>query len=222
MSKSIKNILLGLVAITALAMVLSLSACSNNKNSAETSSSLYAQGLQIVQLMAEMTETEEYIELYTGSNEIKRVIQNISRGDYVTPKAVYAISVTNENLAAMVELDNLNNPSEELKNFLMQRVFVSLMTQLNGMSGVDNLAAASVCTVSKAFVAENVTNDVIYLYTYENALPVAVTFTVGENQAVAANGVFVMYDEFTCNSAEEIKAFFSELEVKVTEVKPEK
>lgn len=222
MSKSIKNILLGLVAITALAMVLSLSACSNNKNSAETSSSLYAQGLQIVQLMAEMTETEEYIELYTGSNEIKRVIQNISRGDYVTPKAVYAISVTNENLAAMVELDNLNNPSEELKNFLMQRVFVSLMTQLNGMSGVDNLAAASVCTVSKAFVAENVTDDVIYLYTYENALPVAVTFTVGENQAVAANGVFVMYDEFTCNSAEEIKAFFSELEVKVTEVKPEK
>ena len=96
------------------------------------------------------------------------------------------------------------------------------MTQINGMSGVENLAASSVCTVSKIFVNENVADDVIYLYTYDDAVPVAVTFTVGEDQAVSANGVFVMYDQFTCGSSDEIKEFFSDISVDVTEVQPEK
>ena len=47
------------------------------------------------------------------------------------------------------------------------------------------------------------------------------TFTVGEDGAVSANGVFVLYDEFTCDSADEIKAFFNDI-AEVTEVQPEK
>lgn len=202
-------------------MVLSLSACSNNESNSKTKS-LYAQGLEIVQLMSEMTRTEEYVDIHTGDSEIKTIISDISTGDYSSPKAVYAISISDENLAAMAELDSLENASEELKTFLMNRVLGSLMTQINGMSGVEKLAASSVCTVGKTFVNENATDNVIYLYTYENALPVAVTFTVGEDQAVSASGVFVLYDEFTCGSADEIKAFFIDIIVEVTEVQPEK
>lgn len=202
-------------------MVLSLSACSNNESNSKTKS-LYAQGLEIVQLMSEMTRTEEYVDIHTGDSKIKTIISDISTGDYSSPKAVYAISISDENLAAMAELDSLENASEELKTFLMNRVLGSLMTQINGMSGVEKLAASSVCTVGKSFVNENATVNVIYLYTYENALPVAVTFTVGEDQAVSASGVFVLYDEFTCGSADEIKAFFIDIIVEVTEVQPEK
>lgn len=221
MKKSIRNIIIGLLIVIALIMVLSLSACSSNKGNAETKS-LYAQGLDVVQIMSEMTQTEEYVDLHTGNSEIKTVIQNISAGDYSSPKAVYAVSITDDNLAAMAELNSLDSASEELKTFLMQRVLGSLMTQINGMSGVENLAASSVCTVGKTFVNENATEDVIYLYTYENALPVAVTFTIGEDQAVSASGVFVMYDGFTCGSADEIKSFFSDITVDVAEVQPEK
>lgn len=221
MKKSTRNIIIGLLIVIALIMVLSLSACSSNKSNSETKS-LYAQGLEVVQIMSEMTQTEEYVDIHTGNSEIKTVIQNISTGDYSSPKAVYAISITDDNLAAMAELNSLDSASEELKTFLMQRVLGSLMTQINGMSGVENLAASSVCTVGKTFVNENATEDIIYLYTYENALPVAVTFTIGEDQAVSASGVFVMYDGFTCGSADEIKSFFSDIIVDVTEVQPEK
>lgn len=58
----------------------------------------------------------------------------------------------------------------------------------------------------------------IYLYTYDNAKPVAITFTVGEDGSVSASGTFVMYDKFNCGSVEEIKAFFSDLNVEVIEV----
>ena len=51
MKKSIRNIIIGLLIIIALIMVLSLSACSNNKNDIEPKS-LYAQGLEIVQIMS--------------------------------------------------------------------------------------------------------------------------------------------------------------------------
>lgn len=221
MKKSIRNILICAVIILALAMALSFSACGSNKDHAETKS-LYAQGLEVVQLMAEMTNTEAYIDIHTGDSAIKDIIQSISNGDYSAPKAVYAISITDENLTAMAELGNLDNASEELKSVLMQRVLGSLIPQINGMSGVENLAASSVCTVGKTFVDENATENAIYLYTYENATPVAVTFTVGEDQAVSASGVFVMYDGFTCGSADEIKSFFSDITVEVKEVLPER
>ena len=226
MKKSIRNILICAVIILALAMALSFSACGSNKDHAETKS-LYAQGLEVVQLMAEMTNTEAYIDIHTGDSAIKDIIQSISNGDYSAAEEGVElngvnISITDENLTAMAELGNLDNASEELKSVLMQRVLGSLIPQINGMSGVENLAASSVCTVGKTFVDENATENAIYLYTYENATPVAVTFTVGEDQAVSASGVFVMYDGFTCGSADEIKSFFSDITVEVKEVLPER
>lgn len=209
-----------LAVILALVMILSLSACGNDTENAETKS-LYAQGLEVIKLMSEMTQTEEYVDILAGSSEITSIVQGISTGDYSNPKAVYAISITDGNLAAMVGFNSLDSASDGLKSFLMQRVLGSLMTQINGKSGMANLAAASVCTVGKTFVNENATKDVIYLYTYENAVPVAVTFTIGENQAVYASGVFVMYDGFTYGSADEIKSLFIDIDVDVTEVLPE-
>ena len=214
MKKSIRNVLIGLI------IVLSLSACSDKGNAERKS--LYEQGLEIVQLLSEMTQTEGYADVYTGNSEVKAVIQSISTGDYSSPKVVYAISVADDDLAAMVELNRLGNVSDELKNFLLRRARSALMTQINSMSGVENLAASSVCTAGKSFVSENAAEDVIYLYTYENARPIAVTFTIGENHSVSASGMFVMYDGFTCGSAAEIESFFSDISVDVSEVLPEK
>lgn len=221
MKRNNKSFLIILVVMLSMALILSLSACGNNDGNAEAKS-LYARGLEVVQLMSEMTKTEEYVDIHTGSSEIKEIVQSIGSGDYSAPKAVYSIFITDENLAAMAELGSLENASESLSTFLTQRALGSLMTQINGMSGVEKLAAASVCTAGMTFVDENADKNVIYLYTYEDALPVAVTFVLGEDHTVSASGVFVMYDEFTYGSADEIKSFFSDIVVEVNEVLPEK
>lgn len=221
MKKPIKSVMKIVSAAMVLVLVLSLSACQNNESSAKTKS-LYTQGLEVIQLMHEMTQSEEYIDLCTGSSEIKAIIQNISAGDYTAPKAVYAISATDENLAAMAGLHNLDNPSKGLKTCLAERILGALMAQINGMGGADNIAAANICVAGKTFVNENANENVIYLYTYDNAVPVAVTFSVGEAHAIDAGGVFVIYDKFTYGSADEIKSFFSDITVEVTEVLPEK
>lgn len=210
-----------LAMILALIMTFSFSACGENVEKAKTKS-LYAQGLEVIQLMLEMAQTEEYIDMLAGSTEIKAVVQDISTGDYSKPKAVYAISITDAELAFMAEFDSPDDISDDLKTLLMQKLRGSLMMRINGMSGALNLAAASVCTAGKTFVDEGVTEDIIYLYTYDDAFPVAVVFTVGEDHAVSASGTFVMFDGFTCGSADEIEAFFGYVDIDVVEVHAEK
>jgi len=210
--------LMGTLMVTV--MIVSLCACGERGTleSTSTDKSLYEQGLDVVSLMAEAAKSEEYVGAYTGNPEIMRIIQNIGSGDYTTPKAVYALSVNETVLLAMLGLENVDSISTELKDNLLSRTLGSLITQINGYAGVNNLAAASVLTLGKSFVDNTLTEDVIYIYTYENTLPVAVTFSVGENGAVSAGGNFIMYEEFMCETVAEVQEFFGEFGAVVTEV----
>lgn len=201
-------------------ITISLCVCGGTAVSGNSASdkSLYEQGLGVISLMAEAAQAEEYVGAYTGNPEIMEIIQNVGAGDYTTPKAVYSLSVSDEVLLSMLGLENLNGISAELKENLLSRTFGSLITQINGYAGVNNLAASSVLTLGKTFVDSSLTEDVIYIYTFENAFPVAVSFSVGENGAVSAGGNFIMYEEFTCSSVAEVQEFFSEFGAVVAEV----
>ena len=207
--------------VLVLTIILGLAAC-GAANEAKESKSLYAHGLDVVSMLSEMTRSENFIGIYTANSEIKDIILALGENSYEQPDEVYAITVPEDTLTGMAELSNLEGASEELKSYLMQRVISSLMSQINAMSGVENLAASSVCTVGKSFVSENATENVIYIYTYEGTAPVAVTFTLGEDHSVSATGTFIFYDGFTCGSAVEIQSVFSDIAVNVTEVTPEK
>ena len=204
-----------------LTVILGLAAC-GAVNESKESTSLYAHGLDVISMLSEMTRSENIIGIYTANSEIKDIILALGDHSYETPDAVYAITVPEETLTGMAELSNLGDASEELKTYLTQRVMASLMSQINAMSGVENLAASSVCTVGKTFVSENATENVIYIYVYEGTAPVAVTFTLGEDHTVSATGTFIFYEDFGCASAEEIQNTFSDIVVNVTEVSPEK
>ena len=204
-----------------LVIILGLAACGVVKEVKETKS-LYAHGLDVVSMLSEMTRSESFIGIYTANSEIKDIILALGEHPYDTPAAVYAITIPEDVLMGMAELSNLGDASEELKSYLTQRVMASLMSQINAMSGVETLAASSVCTVGKTFLSENTGENMIYIYVYENTAPVAVTFTLGEDHTVSANGTYVLYDGFGCGSAAEIQSSFGDIAVHVTEVAPEK
>ena len=208
------------ITTTALLSIFALSACGNNKINTETKS-LYAQGLEVIQLMTEMIQNEEYINL-TAPDSTKSTIQELADGDYSTPKAVYSIQASDTELEKLVEMNGFDNISDNLKTFLLPKTYGYLINNINGKGGVENLAVAGICTAGKTFVNENADTKNIYLYTYDNTAPIAVTFIKGDDNSVSANGTFIMYDEFTCNSADEIKDFFDYITVEVTEVNPEK
>ncbi len=201
-----------------MAALMCLSGCSGTDSNDTEAKSLYEQGLDVIQLMREMIDAEGYTSVYTASHEISDVIQAVRSGSHNAPKAVYAITVSDDDLALMGELAMIGDVSDELHEYLVQRTLLALVTQLNGMSGAATLAASSIIAASKTFVDETVSTSVIYIYTYDNAVPAAVTFVPGENGAVSASGTFILYDNFTCGSASEIKEFFSEISVQVEEL----
>lgn len=207
------------ITTTALLSILVLSACGNNKINTETKS-LYAQGLEVVQLMTEITKSE-YINT-VATDDIKSAIQELADGDYSTPKAVYSIQASDTELEKLAEMNGFDNISNNLKSFLLPKTYSCLISQINGKGGIEDIAVAGICTAGKTFVNENADEKSIYLYTYDNTAPIAVTFIKGDDNSVSANGTFIMYDEFTCNSADEIKDFFDYITVEVTEVNPEK
>lgn len=199
-----------------LIMLVSVSACGNgSKGSGKT---LYEQGLDVASLMVEATRTEKYVEIYSSSSELGKMIKEIGEGDYETLEAVYAITIDDEKFREILEVDNYNEISERLQAALRNRMFGSLITQINGMGGTEELAVSSICTHGKTFVDDSITDNTIYLYVYEDALPIAVTFTVGEDGAVSASGTFIMYDGFSCGSVEEVEESFRAFDVEVSEI----
>lgn len=199
-----------------LIMLVSVSACGNgSKGSGKT---LYEQGLDVASLMVEATRTEKYVEIYSASSELGKMIKEIGEGDYETLEAVYAITIDDEKFRGILEVDNYNEISERLQAALRNRMFGSLITQINGMGGTEELAVSSICTHGKTFVDDSITDNTIYLYVYEDALPIAVTFTVGEDGAVSASGTFIMYDGFSCGSVEEVEESFRAFDVEVSEI----
>ena len=199
-------------------MSLSLCACGSEISTKTDEKSLYEHGLDVIAVMTEMTQSESYVETYTGNGEIKEIVQIIGEGDYTIPKAVYAITASTEQIAAYAGLDSLSNASDELQKTMENKFIAALISQVNGMSGAMNLAAASVCTAGKTFVSDRISENVIYLYIFDDAHPISITFTCGEDSTVSASGMFVIYDEFTCDNAEEIEEFFGEVGVTVSEV----
>ena len=184
---------------------------------AETEKSLYEYGLDIVALMAEMAGNEEYVGLYTSSSELKDMLSSVGAGDFSEPSAVYRIRAM-EGAVSILDMADIDTLSDELRASVEAKLFSALATQINSMGGATSVAAASLSTAEMLFVSEELEENEIYLYVYENATPVAVSFMKGENGAVAARGMFILYDEFPVERMEEVGEFLGEFGVRVEEM----
>lgn len=211
-----KKIIRYLAAILCLTMLLPMGAALAAEEPEEKS--LYAQGLEIIALMVEMAQSEEIIGAYTANEEVQSAAQSIAESDFSQPKAVYSIASLEQCLSELTDLLPLGDISEELREVITKRAIGSIMSMLNGMGGVDMILVASVCTVSKAFVNTDAAEDIIYIYTFENAVPVAVTFITGEDGAVYATGTFILNEDFTCGSVQELEDAFEGVELDIAEV----
>lgn len=179
--------------------------------------SLYEHGLEVVALMAEMAGSKEYVELYTSSPELREILSSVGAGDFGEPSDVYRVRAM-EGIGSVLDMAKIDSLSDELRANVASKMFAALATQINSMEGTAALAASSLCTAEKLFVSGELTGNEIYLYVYENAVPVAVTFTKGENGAVAARGIFILYEEFPAIQMEEAAEFLKGFGVEVERI----
>ena len=177
-----------------LVFLLSLTGCSGQTSQ----KTLKEHGMDVIALMDEAVKSEAYLQAFTASDNLRTILTD-AVGDHTAPSAVLAItfSKTESSIGQDTALP------EALTDVMQHKLYAAVSSQINAMGGAKTFAAASLCTMSKTFVSEEISSDVIYLYSFKGGCPVAVTFTTGEDHTVSASGMFLLVD-FPTDSIESI------------------
>ena len=200
----------GLCVILLLTLIFVLSGCGEKKR-------LVDHGMDVVKLIEEAINSEEYVMIYSASEQIARVIDGVAEGDFSEPEAVYSITIDEDDLLEMADVD-LDDVSESLQKVMKSKMAGALSNMINARAGADSLAASSIISMGKTFVYGDKIENQIYLYTFEDAKPIMVSFVAGEDGAVNASGTIILTDDFEVDSADELEDILSDYDADVEEV----
>ncbi len=208
-----KKLMKSISIILVMGIILLMGGC-DKKTDTNTRKTLLTQGLELVELIEEMANSDTYITIFSGNPKIAEKLKDVQDGDYTKTKAIYSIDFNSNSFESIIGIlsgiANFDNLSDDLKNVIKSKLKSSFATQINSLSGAEALAASAICIATKTFVCEEMKEDTIYLYTYEDALPVVVTFIKGEDETVLANATFLFLDKALFDNQEAIEKFFKE------------
>ncbi len=177
--------------------------------SAKPGKTAYDHGLELIGTMAEMAKSEAYLAITTGNTDIVEILLPVREGSTGEPAAVYTITLGDEYLSLMAEWAEMPEIPDSIKAVADQKLISAFATQINALAGAQNLAASAICAAGKTFVDKGLTENVIYLYIFDDCPPAAVTFTPGEDGAVSASSLFLLYDEVDWTDEAALTAFFA-------------
>lgn len=204
MKKYIRIVSLMLAVLT----VATLSSCSGCSEK-----SLYDRGLEVIELIIEKAESDEYIDMYFhNADDAEKIVAEVAAYDYDEPSAVYSVKVDQEEMIDAVgngyDLDEL---PKNIKKSLLRSSPSLFFTTVNNKIGVYTIMASSYLISGKSFVDSGVKEDIIYLYAFEDAYPIAVVFSCAdEDDIVGASGYVIFDKDFRPESAEDVVDFFDE------------
>ena len=183
----------------------------NNKKSAPdyTKDTLSANGLKLIAGLDKMAESEEYISLFTASDNISEIISEIGEGDYSAPKAVYKAEVPADEVMKLFYTESLNL-SEDIKASVAKRYFASIPTQITATSGAESLAAMTLLTSGSPIIDDSVKENQLYIFIYDG-ISAMVTYTPYDNGAVDVSASFVINKDIpNIKTADEMEKWFEE------------
>lgn len=201
----------GLLPVLLSVILLAVLCCGCGKTDSSPKT-LRQQGMDLVNLMAQMAASEEYKTIIGADNpSFQRLMEGLTNGDYASPLAVYELNFPSIQvfLSALGEESALDGLTQPLKDHLNSRSASLLVNQLNTRTGSDALALASLYAAEKTFVSSELEEDTIYLYLFPSGYPIAVTFRGGEDHSVKATGNFVLIEDMDASSIEQLEQAFS-------------
>ncbi len=160
-------------------------------------------GEEVISMMAEMIESEEYKSLYDLPDTYDEKINKLRGGNYSKSEAVYELFIPEEALFDTTVKEDAF--SEDLYKYLCSSAYLSFTTRVNQASGVEIMTLSTVFSAQKSFVNEKVNVNKTYLYVFEKGCPIAVTFVADGDGAFRALGRFLINDTFVTDDEQSIK-----------------
>lgn len=173
---------------------------------------LLEQGKLVISLLNEKLHNDSYLELMgTASLTEGETFAKLRATDYQEAEKVYQITLSGDawgKLFALMSDDKnlLNSASEELKSSLGRQMLESFVTlMVSRMGDSKTVALQSILMAERLFVEPTAKNEEsIFLYVFEGAYPISVSFTGSQDGAVKAVGRFVLIDDIKTDSEREL------------------
>lgn len=198
-----KHLCAGLLALILAAALLT--ACT-----AKPTVSLKEKGLELVVSMSELAGSEVYRGAMSATNELGVAMAGMA-GDYTSPKAIYAVTIPEGTVQALLSIDG--ELPATLTDWFEGRACVSIVNMIAARQGASTLAAVASVSYSRSFVYEALEKPTLYLYQYEGDYCVAVSFVPGDDGAVNGSASFLPVDDTLrlVSSADDVQAWLIEL-----------
>ena len=162
---------------------------------------LVEQGLYLASLMKEKASCDSYFAEASlkDDDDLFATLSEFSSDDVSKPTAVYKIS---GNFTEFMQGIQATPDTKAFSPVLRKEFELSMLSgfpalwNFSATNSVSCVAAASVISSHKVFVSKEISESCIYVFTFEDAYPVAVTFECGEDNAVFATATFVLDRHF--------------------------
>ena len=215
--KSLLSIILALAFIATLLCGCHDKSTIEKKESNKSTASekeLYNLGMDVVELMIEMVESDDYAELMGMTDHISTVREEVLYSDYSEPVKVYSITLPDiEKIIPKEGREQWDNLSDNLKEQVKIRFSgATIANIMNGAYGVDSLAFAATYQASKKTDEIDLEEPLYYLYTFEDAPSILVTFS-GKN----AYGYFLFLEN--AEDYSEVKKAFRAQKCTINKIK---
>jgi hypothetical protein len=195
-----KKIILMVLAILSFALI---GACQGGRSEAEVDTKLYDKGLELVQKMDEMAESEAYVSSMSGAAELREITESFGSGDYREPEAAYKIVIPSSAVKTALTLYSELQLPNSLMPEMEKKFIAGIPGRINALQGASTIAAMSVLTAGDSFVCKELKDKLLLLYLFEDGSAAAVTFMPGSGGAVGASCAFLVSEALHIGISEE-------------------
>lgn len=159
--------------------------------------SLYDKGLEVAEALSQELN-EDYVSYFSAGDEIIAFTKELAGQDYSNPQSVYQLQLSwSESRLMELILGVSAGTDDEIPEQVQKRLnnLSYIVNIINARKGTAYLALSSILTADELFVNDTITENTAYVYFYENAYPVFVSYQVGEDGAIHAVGGYIFSDE---------------------------
>ena len=101
------------LAVFTCGLLFSASVCMSQAEGTEEDT-LYEKGKEIAELVIDAVRSEDYVNLYSASEDVSNLLKEVGTAEWAEPEAVYEVTVSDAFYKTLDEAGALNNLSEEL------------------------------------------------------------------------------------------------------------
>lgn len=167
--------------------------------------SIYNHGLDLVQELEKMSQSENYISCFFSSG---KDFWSEKKDQFKLSKIVkcYQLDLNSENLIKMLSMMDSAEIDSVVMEMLTKKVSGSFYSSmLNSRIGTIPMALSSILTTSKIFDSSELKKSTNYVYVFDNSYSIFVSFVKGEDKAVLATANYILIDELINADIENLK-----------------